>query len=113
MADPRDEDLVLGYVTVPNRDAAVAIGRHVVEQRLAACANVLPGMTSIYRWKGQIQTDDECVLILKTRRALREKLSQLVVALHSYDCPCVVFLPVRGGNPAFLDWLHQETEPVP
>jgi periplasmic divalent cation tolerance protein len=113
VAEPCDDDLVFGYVTVPHRDAALAIGRHVVEQRLAACANVLPSMTSIYRWKGQIQTDDESVLILKTRRGLQEKLSQLVVALHSYDCPCVVFLPVRGGNPAFLDWLKQQTEPVP
>lgn len=113
MADTRDDEVVLGYVTAPHRDAALAIGRHVVEQRLAACANVLPSMTSIYRWKGQIQTDEECVLILKTRRGLQEKLSQLVVALHPYDCPCVVFLPVRGGNPAFLTWLQQQTEPVP
>lgn len=107
------DELVLAYVTAPNREAALTIGRHVVEQRLAACANVLPAMTSVYHWKGQLQTDDECVLILKTRRSLTDKLSQLVVALHSYECPCVIILPIRGGNPAYLSWLRAETEPVP
>jgi periplasmic divalent cation tolerance protein len=108
-----NDELLLAYVTTPDREAALAMARHVIEQRLAACANVLPTMTSVYHWKGKLQTDEECVLILKTRRSLADKLSQLVVALHPYECPCVIFLPIRGGNPAYLAWLRAETEPVP
>lgn len=101
--------LVVGYITTPSRDAALRIGQVVVSERLAACANVLPAMTSIYQWQGAIQTDEECVLLLKTRRDLAARLSARVVELHSYDCPCVVFLPVVEGNPSYLQWLRRET----
>lgn len=107
MADP---EFVLGYVTTPNRESALSIAHCVVGERLAACANILPGMTSVYRWKGQTQVDDECVLILKTRRSLTERLQARVLELHGYECPCVVFLPVVDGNPAYLAWLGSETE---
>lgn len=108
-----NDEAVLVYVTTPSRDAALAIGRHAVEHRLAACANVLPSMTSIYRWNGDLQTDEESVLLLKTRRSLSEKLTQLVVALHSYECPSVLVLPIVGGNPAYLEWLGAQTQPAP
>jgi periplasmic divalent cation tolerance protein len=104
------DEAVLVYVTTPNREAALAIGRHAVEQHLAACANILPAMTSIYRWNGEVQTDEECVLLLKTRRSLSEPLTQLVVALHSYECPSVLVLPIVGGNPAYLEWLDAQTQ---
>jgi len=104
-----DSETLFVYVTVGDRDAALAIGRALVEARLAACANVIDGMESIYRWQGAIEQAKEAVLILKTRSALLETLTEKVRALHDYDCPCVVALPILGGNPAYLDWIAEQT----
>jgi periplasmic divalent cation tolerance protein len=100
---------VLIYVTAPNRDEAVRIGREIVTDRLAACANVLPGMTSIYQWQGEIREDSEAVLILKTRRDLADRLVVRVRELHPYETPAILVLPVQSGNPAFLEWIQDET----
>jgi periplasmic divalent cation tolerance protein len=97
------------YVTAGSRDEALAIGRALVEERLAACANVIEGMTSVYRWRDTIQEDREVVLIAKTRRELVDRLTARVRELHGYETPCVVALPLQGGNPAFLDWIAAET----
>lgn len=97
------------YVTTPNSEEAERIGGQLVEERLAACANILPAMTSVYRWQGALQKDHEAVLILKTRAELADRATARVLALHSYDCPCVMALDVAGGNPAFLDWITVET----
>jgi periplasmic divalent cation tolerance protein len=97
------------YVTIGDRDSALRLGRELVEARLAACANVIDGMRSLYWWQGAIEEADEAVLILKTRRELVEALTEKVRALHDYDCPCVVALPVVGGNLDFLDWIAAET----
>lgn len=103
------DDLVFAYVTVPTREEALAIGRALVEERLAACANLLPGMTSVYRWQGAVEEASELVLIAKTRTALFDRLAARVVELHSYELPCVVALPVAAGLPAYLDWLRDGT----
>lgn len=100
---------VLLYVTTGSRDEALTIGRTVVEEQLAACANVLPAMTSIYRWQGAIEQADESVLLLKTRAELADQVTGRVVALHSYECPCVVSLPIEAGNPPYLQWISDET----
>ena len=97
------------YVTAGSRDEAMAIGRALVEERLAACANLIEGMTSVYRWRDTIQEDREVVLIAKTRRELVDRLTARVRELHSYETPCVVALPLQGGNPAFLNWIAAET----
>jgi periplasmic divalent cation tolerance protein len=100
------------YVTAGSREEALAIGRTVVEERLAACANVLDGMTSIYWWQGALQQAGEAVLILKTRTELLERLTARITELHSYDCPCVIALPIAAGNPSYLDWIARETGPA-
>ena len=97
------------YMTAGSREEALRIGRALVEERLAACTNLIEGMTSIYRWQGAIQEDAEVVLIAKTRPDLVTRLTERVKALHSYDCPCVIALPVDGGNQAFIDWIAAET----
>ena len=97
------------YVTASSRDEALAIGRAAVEEQLAACANVLEGMTSIYRWQGQLEQSTECVLLLKTRSELVPRLIDRVRGLHSYECPCIVELPVTGGYPAYLQWIADST----
>lgn len=97
------------YVTAPSRDAALSLARAVVEERLAACANVLDGAVSVYRWEGRLCEDAEAVMICKTRADLAERLVERLRALHPYDCPCITILPVEGGNPAYLDWVRAET----
>ncbi|HYD69652.1 divalent-cation tolerance protein CutA [Azospirillum sp.] len=102
-------DLVFVYMTAASREEAMRIGRALVEERLAACVNVLGGMTSVYRWEGAVETAEETVFIAKTRRDLFEPLAARVRELHSYTVPCIVELPVERGNPAYLDWLRAET----
>ena len=97
------------YVTAANKAEALAIGRALVEERLAACANVLDNMTSLYHWEGKLQEDSEAVLIAKTREDLVEQLIERVKALHSYSCPCVVSWPIPAGHQAYLDWICEET----
>ncbi len=104
--------MTLVYVTVPTREEALDIGRSVVAERWAACANVIAGMTSIYWWEQSLQEDAETVLILKTRADLVTALTERIKELHSYVCPCVVAVPIEGGNAAFLEWIDQETRSV-
>lgn len=99
----------LVYVTASSKEEAIKIARIVVEERLAACANVFQPITSIYWWEGKVQEEGETSFILKTRADLVETLTQRVRALHSYACPCVVSLPITAGNPAFLSWIENET----
>jgi periplasmic divalent cation tolerance protein len=98
------------YITAANRDEALAIGRTLVSERLVACANVLDGMTSVYRWEGELNEDREAVLIAKTRQELADRVVARVRELHSYDCPCVVSWPITKGNPEYLAWIGQETD---
>jgi periplasmic divalent cation tolerance protein len=97
------------YVTAGSREEALAIGRALVEERLAASANVLDGTASIYWWQGKLEQAQEAVLIAKTRAELFPALSARVKQLHGYDCPCVVALPIADGNPDYLAWIVAET----
>ncbi len=98
------------YMTTGTQAEARRIGRALVEARLAACVNIISGMNSMYWWEGELQDDNETVLIAKTREELLADLIDKVKAMHSYECPCVVALPIEAGNPAYLDWLARETE---
>ena len=98
------------YATAASRDEALALGRALVEARLAACANVLPGMSSVYWWEGRVEQADETVLLLKTRAELVEAAMARLRELHSYACPCVIVLPIMAGNPDFLAWIADETQ---
>ncbi|MCG8555657.1 MAG: divalent-cation tolerance protein CutA [Proteobacteria bacterium] len=99
----------LVYVTAPNRDTALALGRSLVQQRLAACANVLEPMTSIYWWHGQLEEDTEAVLIAKTPAERVAALIEHLEAAHPYECPCIVALPIMQGFAPYLRWLEAET----
>ncbi|WP_459852058.1 divalent-cation tolerance protein CutA [Humidesulfovibrio idahonensis] len=99
------------YVTAPSRAEAESLAHLAVEGRLAACANILPGMRSLYWWQGRLEQADEVVLILKTTEALVPALTEALTRAHSYDCPCVVALPIAAGNPDFLRWIEDETAP--
>jgi periplasmic divalent cation tolerance protein len=96
------------YVTASDEAEAKRVGRAVVEERLAACANIIPGMSSVFRWEGAVQEASEAVLILKSTTDLLELLTARVKELHSYAVPCVVGLPIAGGNPDYLGWIRAE-----
>jgi periplasmic divalent cation tolerance protein len=102
-------DAIVVLVTVPTPDRAAEIARVLVEERLAACGNVVPGLRSIYRWEGEVQEDDEALLLLKTTRARFEALRDRVLALHPYEVPEVIALSVEAGSAAYLGWIAAET----
>jgi len=97
------------YITAKDKAQALAIGRTLVEERLAACVNVWDGMTSIYRWEGAIEEASEAVLVAKTTEPHLPALVARVKDLHTYECPCVVAWPIGTGNAPYLDWIERET----
>ena len=98
------------YTTYPSLVEAERIGKAVLEQRLAACVNILPGMISHYWWQGAIERGEEVVMIIKTRASLAEAVRAAVKELHSYTTPAILVLPVEGGEAGYLDWMMKETE---
>ena len=98
------------YITASSVDEARSIGKELVSSRVAACANIIDNINSIYWWDGEIQDDTEAILILKTRDSLVPELIEKVKSIHSYDCPCIVSLPILEGNKPFLDWVYNETK---
>src|SRR5215204_3036169 len=96
---------LLVYTTFPDEETALAVGHELVAAKLAACVNVLPGMKSVYAWKGAIDRGEEVVAIVKTREAVRESVCEALKARHPYETPIILFLEVSGGHPATLDWL--------
>jgi periplasmic divalent cation tolerance protein len=95
-------------VTCPDRASAETIARALVEEKLAACANIGAGIASIYRWKGAIEQADEIPLMLKTRSDLFGRLAERVKALHTYEVPCIVAMELTDIEPAYAAWLEQE-----
>jgi periplasmic divalent cation tolerance protein len=85
------------------------MARSLVEEHLAACGNVVPGMMSVYRRKGAVCEAEEFLLILKTRSDTARRFVSRAVALHPYECPCVAVLPIAGGNPDYLKWILAES----
>jgi len=104
------ERAVFVYTTYPSLVEAERIGRAVLERRLAACVNILPGMISHYWWEGKIERGEEVVVIMKTRASLAEGVQAAVKELHPYDTPAILVLPIEGGEPGYLEWLMLETE---
>ena len=97
------------YAVFADRDEAERIGRAVVEERLAACINILPGVRSIYRWEGKVETADEAAAILKTSHDRANALIARIAELHSYDVPCIVTWPVDNVLAAYAAWVEDST----
>lgn len=106
-----DEALVV-LITVPSRETGTKIAQTLLERRLAACVNLLPQIQSMYWWEGKIQTDEEVILVVKTRRELFESdLMPAVRQIHPYDLPEIIALPVAQGLPEYLAWIMESTTP--
>lgn len=103
---------VIVYMTTKDKQEAEKIGQALIESKLAACVNIVDGMQSMFWWQGQVEKDEETVLLAKTKVGLVTKLTQKVKSIHSYDCPCVLAMPVIDGNPEFLQWIQEETTTV-
>lgn len=104
-----NDKAVLIYTTFPSLEAAEAAGEALVDAGLAACVNILPGMVSIYSWKGMRQRDSETVMIVKTRRSLADVVIEQTRRAHPYENPSLLVVPVDGGSAAFLDWIVAQT----
>jgi periplasmic divalent cation tolerance protein len=102
-------DAVVVLVTAPSAGKAAELARALVEERLAACGNVVPGLRSVYRWNDAVQEDEEALLLLKTTRARLDALRARVVALHPYEVPEVIALPVEAGHAPYLAWIAAST----
>jgi periplasmic divalent cation tolerance protein len=96
------------YVTCPDLTGADAIGQALVEARLAASVNILPGARSIYWWRRKIERADEVAMVVKTMRSCVERAIVVIVARHPYDTPAIVVFDIVGGSPRYLDWLAAE-----
>ena len=105
------EALAVALSTVPDAATGERIARALVEERLIACANILPGVTSVYRWEGEVRAEPELMLVMKTRRGLLPRLAERVAELHPYEVPEVVGLPLAGGLAPYCQWVADETTP--
>lgn len=107
------ERAVFVYTTWPTTVEAEEAGRTLVELRLAACVNILPGMISHYRWEGQVERGEEAVMIVKTRASLTGAVETAVKEMHSYSTPAILVIPLESVEKNYLAWLMAETEPAP
>lgn len=96
--------------TAPDVGVAEELATRVVEERLAACANVVPGVTSLYWWEGEVQRDAEVMVVLKTVAGRLDALGDRIAELHPYDVPEILAFPVPGGSDDYLEWVRREVE---
>lgn len=102
---------VFVYITTSSRDEAEALSKAVIRERLVACTNIIPSMSALFWWNGAVQKEQEVVLVAKTTADVFDRLAERVKALHSYECPCIIGLPVTMGNPDYLAWIDKEVRP--
>jgi periplasmic divalent cation tolerance protein len=102
-------DYIVVYVTAP-QDEAVDLAKTLVEERLVACVNLVPGLRSIYWWQDKVEDEPEVLCIMKTRSNLFESLRDRVREMHSYEVEEIIALPIVAGNPPYLDWIRENTQ---
>jgi periplasmic divalent cation tolerance protein len=102
-------DVHILFSTVDNLQTARKIASTLVEERLAACVNILPGVSSCYRWQGEIQHEQEFLLILKTSTDRRQSLMERLASIHPYEVPEILSIPSEGGHASYVDWILSET----
>lgn len=102
----REVDTLVVLVTLPSVETGTALGRTLVEERLAACVNVVPGIRSLYIWEGRLAEEGEALLVVKTARERYEALERRILSLHPYSVPEILALPVAAGSPAYVAWVR-------
>ncbi len=101
------QEAVVVLITTPGEKEALEIARTLVEEKLAACVNVIPKVSSIYRWRGKVEEDSEALMVVKTTPEAFERLQARVKELHSYTVPEIIALPIVEGNPDYLAWVRE------
>lgn len=102
-------EFVFVYSTFPDQPSALKVAEHLVREKLAACVNLSPAIVSVYEWQGKLETGSEIAALIKTRRALAEKVIAAARPLHPYTVPCFLILPIDGGSPDYLSWARTQT----
>ena len=105
-------DYIVVLITVGSQEEGAKIARELVERRKAACVNIVPRVSSIYRWQEKIEEDEEKLLIVKTRAELFSEVMTVVRGIHSYEVPEIIALPIMDGNREYLTWIDRETEGI-
>lgn len=100
---------LLVYCTCPDHATALRIAETLVDRELAACVNIIPGLTSVYRWQGQRETASEALLLIKTRQTVYPELQAAILTLHPYELPEIIAVPIETGLPAYLAWIDSNT----
>ena len=103
------DDFVIVYITVPSMDIARDVAQKMIEERLAACANMYPVMLAMYQWEDKIEEAQEVAVLLKTTKDLFGRIEVRVRSMHPHKCPCIVAVPLAHGEPSFLDWIQAST----
>jgi periplasmic divalent cation tolerance protein len=101
------EEIIVVMVTVGTEPQGIEIGRALIEERLAACVNLVKGVRSLYMWEGRLNDDQEILMLIKTRRSIFPRLKDRVVQLHPYQIPEIIALPVIEGSPSYLQWVAE------
>lgn len=104
------ENQLVTLCTVPDRETGERIAAALVEERLAACVNLIPGLTSIYRWQGKVEKAAECLLVIKTTSSRFEQLRERIKALHPYELPEIIAVPITSGDSAYLNWIVENSK---
>jgi periplasmic divalent cation tolerance protein len=101
------EQALVVYCTVPNIDEAKSIARLLINKKLAACCNVIPGLVSIYRWQGKMSEESEVLLLIKTSQKKYEQLEKEIKMIHSYSIPEIIATPIVNASSAYMDWIFE------
>ena len=104
---PRQDSFQIVLCTCPDQDSAKKIADNLVDQGLAACVNILPGILSVYRWQGKRDESQEHLLIIKTITDVQDRLEKAITKLHPYELPEIIAVPIQGGSAGYLDWISE------
>lgn len=99
--------------TTANKEEAIKIAKYLVEKGLVACCNIIPSITSVYKWEDKLCCDDEALMVIKTRTTLFSKVETAIKELHSYDVPEIICTKIVKGNKEYIDWIEKQTINVP
>ena len=109
MSETDSVQILLAISTISDIDKGRQLARRIIDKRLAACCNIVPGITSFYRWQGELCEDQECLLVMKTLKSRYQPLEDFIKANHPYDLPELIALPVNTGSKEYLAWVSQES----
>ena len=106
---PSTSEFIVVYITAPSLEEAQSLAQALVREKLAACVNIIPGIQSVYQWDNAVQSDEELLLICKSRTERFEALKNRVQALHSYDVPEIISIALQNGSEPYLNWVRENT----